>query len=81
MKNIIQSILALIILSLSSGVLADNNQIKLTVKGYHNDGERILDNNSILFTGDSFQLSVEALDTIHIYAYLLDSGNNLQLLK
>ena len=81
MKNIIQSILALIILSLSSGVLADNNQIKLTVKGYHNDGERILDNNSILFTGDSFQLSVEALDTIHIYAYLLDSGNNLQLLN
>ena len=81
MKKIIQSILALIILSLSSGVLADNNQIKLTVKGYHNDGERILDNNSILFTGDSFQLSVEALDTIHIYAYLLDSGNNLQLLN
>jgi len=38
MKKIIQSILALIILSLSSGVLADNNQIKLTVKGYHNDG-------------------------------------------
>jgi len=61
--------------------LADNNQIKLTVKGYHNDGERILDNNSTLFTGDSFQLSVEALDTIHIYAYLLDSGNNLQLLN
>jgi len=81
MKKIIQSILALIILSLSSGVLADNNQIKLTVKGYHNDEERILDNNSILFTGDSFQLSVEALDTIHIYAYLLDSGNNLQLLN
>jgi S1-C subfamily serine protease len=81
MKKIIQSILALIILSLSSGVLADNNQIKLTVKGYHNDGERILDNNSTLFTGDSFQLSVEALDTIHIYAYLLDSGNNLQLLN
>ena len=81
MKKIIQSILALIILSLSSGVLADNNQIKLTVKGYHNNGERILDNNSILFTGDSFQLSVEALDTIHIYAYLLDSGNNLQLLN
>jgi S1-C subfamily serine protease len=81
MKKIIQSFLALIILSLSSGVLADNNQIKLTVKGYHNDGERILDNNSILFTGDSFQLSVEALDTIHIYAYLLDSGNNLQLLN
>ena len=81
MKKIIQSFLALIILSLSSGVLADNNQIKLTVKGYHNNGERILDNNSILFTGDSFQLSVEALDTIHIYAYLLDSGNNLQLLN
>ena len=81
MKALIKSLLVLSILSFSGLILASNSQINLTVKGYHNGNERILDNNSILFTGDSFQLSVEALDTIHIYAFLIDSGNNLQLLN
>lgn len=81
MKTLIKSLLVLSILSFSGLILASNSQINLTVKAYHNGNERILDNNSILFTGDSFQLSVEALDTIHIYAFLIDSGNNLQLLN
>ena len=81
MKILIKSVLAVAILSLSGLILAANSQIKLTVKAYHNENVRILDNNSVLFSGDSFQLSVEALDTIHIYAFLIDSGNNLQLLN
>ena len=81
MKILIKSVLAVAILSLSGLILAANSQIKLTVKAYHNENVRILDNNSVLFTGDSFQLSVEALDTIHIYAFLIDSSNNLQLLN
>jgi len=81
MKPFIKSLLVLTIISFSGLILAANSQINLTVKGYHNSNERILDNNSVLFTGDSFQLSVEALDTIHIYAFLIDSSNNLQLLN
>ena len=81
MSQLIKSLLVLIIISFSGLILAANSQINLTVKGYHNSNERILDNNSVLFTGDSFQLSVEALDTIHIYAFLIDSSNNLQLLN
>jgi len=81
MKPFIKSLIVLTIISFSGLTFAANSQISLTVKGYHNNNERILDNNSVLFTGDSFQLSVEALDTIHIYAFLLDSGNNLQLLN
>jgi len=81
MKPFIKGLLVLTIISFSGLILASNSQINLTVKGYHNGNERILDNNSILFTGDSFQLSIEALDTIHIYAFLIDSGNNLQLLN
>ena len=81
MKRLIKSLLVLTIISFSGLLLAANSQINLTVKGYHNNNERVLDNNSVLFTGDSFQLSVEALDTIHIYAFLIDSSNNLQLLN
>jgi len=81
MRQLTKSFLVLIIISFSGLILAANSQINLTVKGYHNSNERILDNNSVLFTGDSFQLSVEALDTIHIYAFLIDSSNNLQLLN
>ncbi|MDB9865102.1 trypsin-like peptidase domain-containing protein [Candidatus Thioglobus sp.] len=81
MKALIKSLLVLSILSFSGLILASNSLINLTVKGYHNSNERILDSNSVLFTGDSFQLSVEALDTIHIYAFLIDSSNNLQLLN
>jgi len=81
MRQLIKSLLVLIIISFSGLISAANSQINLTVKGYHNNNERILDNNSVLFTGDSFQLSVEALNTIHIYAFLIDSGNNLELLN
>ena len=81
MRQLTKSLLVLIIISFSGLILAANSQINLTVKGYHNSNERILDNNSVLFTGDSFQLSVEALDTLHIYAFLIDSSNNLQLLN
>ena len=81
MRQLTKSFLVLIIISFSGLILAANSQINLTVKGYHNSNERILDSNSVLFTGDSFQLSVEALDTIHIYAFLIDSSNNLQLLN
>jgi len=41
----------------------------------------VLDNDSVLFSGDSFQFSVEALDSVHVYAFLIDSTNNVILLN
>ena len=81
MKSIVRSILLFTTISLCGGALASNSQIDLKVKGYHNENERMLESNSILFSGDSFQLSVEALDSLHIYAFLIDSSGNVMLLN
>ena len=81
MKSIIKTVLAITIISLSSNLFAASSQIKLTVKALHNSNERILEENSILFSGDSFQINVEAKSLLYVYAFLLDSSNNLQLLN
>ena len=81
MKNISQILLAIILLTTSIVSIAGSDEVNLTVKGYHNDSTRILDNNSVLFSGDSFQLSVETLEELYIYVFLIDSNNNLQQLK
>ena len=81
MKSIVRSILLFTTISLCGGAFATNSQIDLKVKGYHNENERMLESNSILFSGDSFQLSVEALNSLHIYAFLIDSSDNVMLLN
>jgi len=80
MKSMIKTFLAITIISLSSNLFAANNQIKLTVKALHNSNERILEENSILFSGDSFKLEVKAKASVYVYAFLLDSSNDLQQL-
>ena len=81
MKSIVRSILLFSIISLCGGTYASSSQIDLKVKGYHNENERTLESNSILFSGDSFQLSVEALDSVYVYAFLIDSTDNVILLN
>ena len=81
MKKISQTFLAIILLATSIISIAGSDEVNLTVKGYHNDSTRILDNNSVLFSGDSFQLSVEVQAELYIYAFLIDSNNNTQQLK
>ena len=77
----IKSYIAFAFLAVSISSYALNEDIKLTVKGYHNEHTRILDNNSVLFSGDSFRLKVEALSDLYIYAFLIDSNNNVQQLQ
>ena len=81
MKKIPISFIAIALLCSSLLATAGSDQINLTVKGHHNDNTRILDNNSVLFSGDSFQLSVEVQAELYIYAFLIDSNNNIQQLK
>jgi len=80
MNKLYKSLTAFIFLIASTNLLAVNNHINLTVKGYHSNNERLLENNSILFSGDSFQIEVESKSAIYIYAFLLDSNLNLQQL-
>jgi S1-C subfamily serine protease len=80
-----KSIIRIVVLFLLGGFLghtfASNADINITVKGYHNDNERSLESNSVLFSGDSFQLIVEAKDSLYIYAFLVDSSNKVTLLN
>ena len=81
MKTAIKSLVALTLLVTSITVLSSTEQTKLTVKAYHNDNIRILDDNSVLFSGDSFRLSIAALTELYIYVFLIDSNNKIQQLK
>ena len=58
MKNFSKILIAIILLTTSIVTVAGSDEVNLTVKGFHNYNIRILDNNSVLFSGDSFQLSV-----------------------
>ena len=71
MKKLLLSLTALFLLFTSVNGLASNEDINLKVKGYHNNNERLLENNSILFSGDSFQIEVESKSSLYIYAFLL----------
>ena len=81
MKKISKILIAIVLLTTSIVSIAGSDEVNLTVKGFHNNNIRILDNNSVLFSGDSFQLSVEALAELYIYVFLIDSNNNIQQLK
>ena len=80
MKKLLLSLTAFFLLFTSVNGLASNEDFNLIVKGYHNNNERLLESNSILFSGDSFQIEVESKSSLYIYAFLLDSMNNLQQL-
>ena len=81
MKKISKILIAITLITTSILSIAGSDEFNLTVKGNHNDSTRILDNNSVLFSGDSFQLSVDALVELYIYVFLIDSNNNIQQLK
>ncbi len=81
MKSIIQGILFATVIVLSGNIFANESRTILEVKGYHNSNERILDDNSVLFSGDYFQLRVEALDSTYVYVFLIDSSNNVIFLN
>jgi S1-C subfamily serine protease len=81
MKSIIRIVVLFALGGFLGHAFASKADINLTVKGYHNDNERSLETNSVLFSGDSFQISVEAKDSLYIYAFVIDSSNNVILLN
>jgi S1-C subfamily serine protease len=81
MKILAKSLVIITLLASSLSSYASTDDINLIVSGYHNDNTRILDNNSVLFSGDAFQLEVEALSELYIYVFLIDSNNNTQQLE
>lgn len=69
----------LILISLVSLSYAAQGQVEITIKGKHNDKERIVDNNSALFSGDSFRLEIEIDSNQYVYSFLLSKGEVFEL--
>ena len=81
MKKISKILLSIALLSTSIHAADDPYQLKLTVKAHHNDTIRILDDNSVLFSKDAFQFTIQTSSPMYIYVFLIDSNNNIQLLE
>ena len=80
MKKISKILLSIALLSTSIHAADDPYQLKLTVKAHHNNTTRILDDNSVLFSKDAFQFNIQTSSPMYVYAFLIDSNNNIQLL-
>ena len=81
MKKISKILLSIALLSTSIHAADDPYQLKLTVKAHHNNTTRILDDNSVLFSKDAFQFNIQTSSPMYVYAFLIDSNNNIQLLE
>lgn len=66
---------------LSSCSYAEQEVIEIKVNGLHANIPRVVEHNSVLFSGDSFQLEVLVNTGQHIYSFLLDSSNELTSLS
>jgi len=57
------------------------NQLKLDVSAIHNDAVRILLDNSVLYTGDQFKLTISADSDMHVSIFNIDSNNETYLIN
>jgi S1-C subfamily serine protease len=62
---------------ISSYSFAEKGTIEIKVNGLHANVSKIVKHNSVLFSGDSFQLEVLVSTGQHVYSFLLDSSNEL----
>ena len=62
---------------ISSYSFAEKGSIEIKVNGLHAKVSKVVEHNSVLFSGDSFQLEVLVNTGQHVYSFLLDSSNEL----
>ena len=72
-----KNILFAIMLLASSLTYAEQEQLEIKVNSLHNENIKAINNNSILFSGDSFQLNILVNKSLHVYSFLLNSSNEL----
>ncbi len=75
--NVTKKILCVFILCLSGLSLAVQEQLEVKVRGLHDKNTRVIENDSALFSGDSFQLEVLVNKSQFVYSFFLDSSEKL----
>jgi len=81
MLILLKRLFFIVVITITSVSHSTQEQIDLTVNGLHNGNLRIVEDNSALFSGDSFQLEIKVNSAQHIYSFLLNSSNELTVLN
>ncbi len=81
MLILLKRLFFVVVITITSVSHTAQEQIDLTVNGLHNGNLRIVEDNSALFSGDSFQLEIKVNSAQHIYSFLLNSSNELTVLN
>lgn len=81
MITTLKKIFFIVVMSFVNLSFASTHQLELTVSGLHDGQINIIQNNSVLFSGDSFHLDIVPNSDLYIYAFLLDSSNEASSLQ
>ena len=72
-KLFCQLITAYFLFGISGQILA--NELEMNVSAIHNNDIRSLTDNSVLYTGDHFKLTISADSDMHVSIFNIDSNN------
>ena len=81
MLILLKRLFFIVVITITSVSHSTQEQIDLIVNGLHNGNLRTVEDNSALFSGDSFQLEIKVNSAQYIYSFLLDSSNELTVLN
>jgi len=76
-----KKIVFVIFITWFSVAFAVSGKINMTVNGLHDGRVNVIEDYGVLFSGDSFQLRVKPGDNSYLYAFLVDTLNDITLLN
>jgi V8-like Glu-specific endopeptidase len=80
MLILLKRLFFIIVLIVSSVSYSAQEDVSLAVNGLHNGNLRVVEDNSVLFSGDSFQLELKVNSAQYLYSFLLDSTGEVTTL-
>ena len=80
MLVLLKKLFFIIVLVFSSMSYSAQEDIELTVNGLHNGNLRVVEDGSVLFSGDSFQLELKVNFAQYLYSFLFDSTGTVTTL-
>jgi S1-C subfamily serine protease len=73
MLILLKRLFFVIVVAFASVSYSAQEDIKLTINGLHNGNLRVVEDGSVLFSGDSFQLELKVNSAQYLYSFLIDS--------
>jgi len=73
MLVLLKKFLFIVVVTIASVSYSAQEDVDLVINGLHNGSTRMIEDNSVLFSGDSFQLEININSDQYLYSFLLDS--------